>query len=66
MMLIVSGCIVAGMGDMAFSASGYATALVCAALQVRVWERNLSLCSVVLSCFSTGWLCQASLSGYAG
>jgi hypothetical protein len=34
-MLIVTGCVVAGAGDLAFSLTGYTTALVCAVLQVR-------------------------------
>lgn len=33
MCLIVTGCIIAGAGDLSYSPSGYATALLCASVQ---------------------------------
>ena len=36
-LLIVSGCIVAGAGDLSFDGLGYMLALGCACVQVRTW-----------------------------
>ncbi len=38
--LIVSGCVIAGAGDLTFSLAGYGTALLCAAVQAG---RSLSV-----------------------